>query len=262
MDVRLHFMDRTNTKLVKLSTLLGFLLLAILSFGSQKAAAGKHSPSPVAPPPMQQQPLPPAPLPEQMPATAPQVSFKSGELTIVARNSSLGVILQAVETQTGASIDMPGTPSDRVVGQFGPGPAREVLAALLNGSHFNYVLLGSPQNPNVLQRVVLLAKSSTSDEPSAPAQAASAFSGTLPRQGAFVVPNQDDDPNAQDDAEDMAEPEQPAEVQNGPNVDQNGQPAIKTPQQLLQELQQQRQAQPGQPGGPQGTPALQGGPPQ
>lgn len=255
-------MYRKICKFVLRSLLFGFLAFGILSFASQKPSAAKDSnpgPAVIGPLPLPQ----PAPTPEQLPATAPQVSFKGGELTIVAKNSSLGVILRDVEAQTGASIDMPGTPSDRVVGQFGPGPAREVLASLLNGSHFNYVLLGSPQNPNVLQRVVLLAKSSGSEESAPPPQAASAFPGGLPRQGAFVAPTQDpDDANAQDDTEDMAEPEQPAEVQSGQNVDQNGQPAIKTPQQLLQELQQQRQIQQqGQPAGPQGTPALQGGPP-
>ncbi len=183
----------------------------------------------------------------------------------MARNSSLGAILQEVQEQTGASVDMPGTPSDRVVGQFGPGPAGEVLASLLNGSHFNYVLLGSPQNPKVLQRVVLLAKSSASEQPAPAPRAASAFPTGLPRQGAFVPPSEDsDDTNAQDDTEDMTDPVPNTEGQPDQDAgDQNAQPAIKTPQQLLQELQRQRQVQQqGQPGAPQGTPALQGGPPQ
>ena len=273
MAGRENFMGRRSSRFGSLLTLLGFLLLAIPSFGGQKPSAGKHSdvaatvpPAQPPAPPAQQQPPPSPPSPEQMPAMAPQVSFKGGLLTIVARNSSLGAILQDVETQTGASIDMPGTPSDRVVGQFGPGPAGEVLASLLNGSHFNYVLLGSPQNPKVLQRVVLLAKSSASEEPTPAPQAASAFPTGLPRQ-AFVPPSEDsDDTSAQDDTEDMTDPVpntegQPPDQNAG---DQNAQPAIKTPQQLLQELQRQRQAQqqPGQPGAPQGTPALQGGPPQ
>ncbi len=174
-------MDR-KSKFVFRSLLLGFLSFGILCFASQKPSAAKD-PNP-APAIIGPQPLPPpAPTPEQLPATAPQVSFKDGQLTIIARNSSLGAILHDVQMQTGAGIDIPGNPSDRVVGQFGPGPAREVLASLLNGSHFNYVLLGSPQNPNVLQRIVLLAKSSTSEEPTPAPQAASDFSDLLAAAG-------------------------------------------------------------------------------
>ena len=259
LDGRQNFMDDKSSKFVFRAVLLGFLSIGIVSFASQKPSAAKNSnpaPAVAAPQPTKQSP-PTPPTPEQMPATAPQVSFKGGQLTIVARNSSLGAILQEVQNQTGASVDMPGTPSDRVVGQFGPGPAGEVLASLLNGSHFNYVLLGSPQNPNVLQRVVLLAKSSASDEPTPAPQAASAFPTGLLRQGAFVVPNDDADAeetSAQDSTDDMAAaPDQSAGDQSQQsNVDQNGQPAIKTPQQLLQELQRQRQVPPQN--GPQDTP--------
>ncbi|MGH9511612.1 MAG: hypothetical protein ACRD2U_05700 [Terriglobales bacterium] len=244
-----------------LSVAAGVLLLAIPSFGTQKPSAGKKPFGP-QPAPVSQQEGPATPLPlDQIPAIAPQVSFRGGELTIVARNSSLGAILQQVQSQTGASMDMPGSPADRVVGQFGPGPAREVLASLLNGSHYNYVLLGSPQNPSVLNRVVLLAKSS------APAsQTATNSPAVLTRPGVFSAPTENaDDSDSQDNSSDMADSDQTATDQsdqaNGDQSaqadgDQSAQPRIKTPQQLLEELQRQRQAQPGAPQ------QVQGGPPQ
>src|SRR6202790_2746673 len=104
------------------------------------------------------QPAPTLPPPTlaQQPATPPEVSFQGGQLTISAQNSTLGDILKAVRAQTGATIDLPGTASERVIGHFGPGPARDVMTALLNGSHFNYVLLGSPTDPGALDRVILL----------------------------------------------------------------------------------------------------------
>ncbi len=96
----------------------------------------------VAPPPaVIPQPLVPLTL-EQMPASPPQVSYEHGELTIVARNSVMGDILRAVRDQTNAILDVPGNANERVVGQMGPGPPRDVLAQLLNGSRFNYVILG------------------------------------------------------------------------------------------------------------------------
>ena len=98
----------------------------------------------------------------------PQVSFQGGQLTISAQNSTLGDILKAVRAQTGATIDLPGNASERVVGHLGPAPARDVLTALLNGSHFNYLLLGSPTDPAALDRVILMAKSGGSPERSNP----------------------------------------------------------------------------------------------
>lgn len=114
-------------------------------------------------------PAPPATL-EQMPAKAPQVTFQNGQMTIVAENSTLADILRAVKTQTGADVEFPGSAPDRVVGHFGPGPARDVLGDLLNGSHFNYVLLGSATNPDALDRVILTAKSGGAPEASPPAE--------------------------------------------------------------------------------------------
>lgn len=101
-------------------------------------------------------PLPQMPL-DLMSPVSPQVIYHNGELTIVAPNSTLSDILRCVRDQTEAEIEIPAM-NERVVTRLGPGPVRDVLAELLNGSHFNYVLLGSPADGNGLTRVVLLAK--------------------------------------------------------------------------------------------------------
>ena len=80
-------------------------------------------------------------------------------LTIVAENSTLSDILRAVRTQTGAAVEIPPNATERVVTHLGPGAPRNVLASLLNGSHFNYVMLGSPTNPDKVDRVILTSKS-------------------------------------------------------------------------------------------------------
>src|SRR5262249_51126195 len=95
-------------------------------------------------------------------AVPPQVTFQNNQLTIVAPNSTLAEILRAVKKQTGAEIDVPAAP-ERVVTKLGPGPAREIMAQLLNGSRFNYVLLGAPGDQNGLTRVVLVAKTGAPD---------------------------------------------------------------------------------------------------
>src|SRR5881398_1512697 len=136
------------------------LTLSIASAQISKKSARKRAvkQEEAAPAPQPPPPPPPPPTLEQMPASAPQVFFRNGQLTIVARNSTLGDILRAVHTQTGASVDVPSNATERVVSNLGPGPARDVLASLLNGSHFNYVMLGSMSDPTSVASIILTTK--------------------------------------------------------------------------------------------------------
>jgi hypothetical protein len=191
-----------------------------------------------------QGPVPQVPL-DAIPAVAPQVSYEDGLLTIVAPNSTLGDILRSVRKHTSADIEVPATASERVVTRLGPAPAREVMAELLNGSRFNYILLGSPADANALVRVVLVAK--TPDTPEG--QPAQATNTPAPTPAANAdAPDAEAAEEATDDTADQsaAEAEQPAP----PPTDQ---PGLRTPQQLLQEMQQrqvlmQQQQQGAQPG--------------
>jgi hypothetical protein len=197
----------------------------------------------------------------------PQVSYENGQLTIVASNSTLGDILRAVRKQTGADIDVPDA-KERVVTHLGPGPARDVIAELLNGSRFNYVLLGSPDNNNVLTKVVLVQKSGpetvASNQPGVPSGGPTSRPpneiAQQPQPEEAMDTNDAEQPeeNADENAEQpaAAEAEQPVA-----NPDQQG---VKTPQQLLQEMQQrqlqiQQQQQNGQyVGPPPGQPPVPG----
>jgi hypothetical protein len=218
---------------------------------------------------------------EQMPAVPPQVTYQGGQLTITVRNSTLGDILKAVHAQTGAEIDLPGPGNERVVGSFGPGPARDVLAALLYGSHFNYVLLGSETDPQSLNRVMLFVKTAASE--SAPEETASAAAyqgnnnpavyygnaarGIVPPRPGMPTPGaanqqaadtaEDADAQADDDSADADDQtDDQADDQSAETEVQGEEPAqVKSPEQMLQELQQQQQqqSQPGmQPGFPGG----------
>jgi hypothetical protein len=200
----------------------------------------KQQPLPPPLPSGPQGPVPQIPL-DAIAPVAPQVSYQDGQLTIVAPNSTLGDILRGVRKHTSADIEIPPTANERVVTRLGPGPAREVMAELLNGSRFNYILLGSPDNANLLVRVVLVAK--TSDTPTPDAGDKAAKSPDVAKAGADA-PDADPADDAADDATDQstAEAEQPPAPAEQP---------VKTPQQMLQEMQQrqlQMQQQPGQPG--------------
>jgi len=206
---------------------------------------------------------------DQIPALPPQVNYQDGQLTIVAPNSTLADILRAVHKQTGAEMEIPANATERVVTNLGPGPAREVVAELLNGSRFNYVLLGSPNDMEMLTRVVLVAKSDAGSG----ASTTEADTGRPVNMGArpvnvgarlVAVPSPEETAEATDDSADdnPEEPDQnPAEAEQQPAgiAPTDQQQAIKTPQQLLQEMQArqmqlqqaQQQGQAGQPGGPQ-----------
>ena len=107
-------------------------------------------------------------VPSQVRSTSPKVTYINGQLTISALDVSLGDVLRAVSVKTGAVIEFP---SDRgrehLFANAGPGPVRDVLASLLNGSRFNYVMLASPTNPSILQRMIL----TSTDEPGTQAAA-------------------------------------------------------------------------------------------
>jgi hypothetical protein len=182
---------------------------------------------------------PAAPLrPEQMPATPPQVSFHNGLLTITAQNSTLGDILRAVRNQTGAAVDVPGNATERVAGGFGPGPARDVLATLLNGSHFNYLLLGSATNPDALERVILTVKSSNDSGSSTSASA------TPPNPAGNPETAADDQADQTPEENNSLFTEDPGTQAEDQTPNPFGQPATtRTPEQMLQDLQRQQDAQ-------------------
>ncbi|MGC1161617.1 MAG: AMIN domain-containing protein [Candidatus Sulfotelmatobacter sp.] len=104
------------------------------------------------------------PVPAYVPAPPPvkpllEVSFQSGLLSISSNKASLSEILSAVHERTGAEIAIPaGAEEEKVMAELGPAPAPEVLAHLLNGTQFNFMILSSPTNPGGLDRVILTAR--------------------------------------------------------------------------------------------------------
>jgi hypothetical protein len=205
---------------------------------TQAEAQPESAPAPPQPPP-------PPPTPEHGPSSPPEVSFQAGKLTIVARNSTMGDVLTAVKQKTGAAVEMPTVSSERVVGQFGPGAPRDVLAQLLNGSHYDYVLLGSPADPGALKKIVLMARANGPEQnPSQPAPQGQRSNNNQELQ---AVPEVETESQPEENAveaptEEPQAPEEEAQPEQG-QQGQPGQPVVKTPEQLLRELQQQQQQQ-------------------
>jgi hypothetical protein len=211
------------------------------------------------------QPPPPPPTPEQGPSSPPEVNYQGGQLVIVARNSTMGDVLNAVKQKTGASVEMPASSSERVVGRFGPGAPRDVMAQLLNGSHFDYVLLGSPADPGALKKVLLMARASGPQQSQPQPQAQPSAPNFQQNPNLQAVPEVENDQPVEENSPDTSQDVQPSEEdqqqeqsQEPPQPGANGPngPIVKTPEQLLRELQQQQQQQQEQqqnappPGGP------------
>ncbi len=241
--------------------------------GKARTSARKHrkkQPAAVpqaimTPPPAQP---PPPPTPGQMPPVAPRVGYRNGLMTVTAENSRLGDILQAIRQLTGATMDVPPQANEeRVVFRYGPASPRDVVTALLNGSRYNYVIVGSPANPGAVQRLMMSGQRGDGG----------AFAGNMPQPGSPMTPIAGSPPRPSEDAEapDTDEPPQPQPrivptpapgqsaqpvpqpapfpgmqpaapvVQPTPdrNPPEGQQPQVKTPEQLLEELKRMQQQQ-------------------
>jgi hypothetical protein len=209
------------------------------------------------------------------PPTPPQVAYRNGLLTVRALNSTLESVLNAIRNKAGIQFEgLEGGASERVVISMGPSPEGEVLATILGGSHFDYIVVDRVDSPGIVQRVLLTPRQGSA------AAGTSGTSGT-PRPSAPAMSTGDDEENAD---EGSAEPDSPQDTparpptmqaqpqqmqinpppQPQPNQQQpqpNQQPTgPKTPEQLLEELKQmqqrqQEQQQPQQPA-PQKPPPL------
>jgi hypothetical protein len=84
------------------------------------------------------------------------VTFRNGLLGIRANKVTLSEVLFAVQQRTGAEVSIAaGAETEKVVADIAPGPAPEVLARLLNGSKFNFLILSAVDDPAKLDRVIL-----------------------------------------------------------------------------------------------------------
>jgi hypothetical protein len=165
------------------------------------------------------------------PKPALEVSYRNGLLGIVANKATLSEVLYAVQQKTGADIAIPaGAEQEQVVAESGPAPAPEVLAHLLNGSKFNFLILSAPDDPSKLDRVILSTRAGGSTNftaPAAPLQAVDDAEDDEPavvRSQPQVQPQVDNSPAANSAA-------QPQQTQQRPEPDPNAPPNENPPDQ-------------------------------
>ncbi|HXE89897.1 MAG TPA: hypothetical protein VNK82_02940 [Terriglobales bacterium] len=219
-------------------TLAGTLALpfaaATTAPAKKRALAQKKSPPAAATEPApEQRPL----LPHELPPAPPQVIYRGGLLFIRAENSTLSDVLQAVGRATGARVEGPMS-AERVSVRLGPGAPRQVLADLLTGSNFNYVIVGSPENVQAVTAVTLTVRSGPPTPPSATPQY------RHPNITQVEPQDLDQEPQIEPIVEQPEpEPEPPATQPGATGQPENTPQQPKSPQQLLQELQERLQKQ-------------------
>jgi hypothetical protein len=150
------------------------------------------------------------------------VVWDSHGLFIQAFNSSLGQILNDISLKTGAKVEGMGA-DERIFGTYGPGPARDVLSELLEGTGYNILLVGD-LGQGTPRRIVLSGRPVT-------AQASG---------NASPGATNNDTENEQEGVQPEMNPPVQAPM---PQPVENGVPAVpaRTPQQLMEEHQRQLQ---------------------
>jgi hypothetical protein len=117
---------------------------------AQNAAADADEAKPASSEPASSEPAQPKPR--------VIVVFENGLLRIHAEKSTMAEVLYAVQRQTQAEIAIPaGAEQEQVAADLGPAPARDVLGALLNGSPYNFIFVGTEDK---LERVILTRRDS------------------------------------------------------------------------------------------------------
>jgi len=200
------------------------------------APALEPAPAPVVPEPPK--------WPMNEPPAAASVRWDSLGLHVEASNASLRQILDDVSTATGAKVE--GLQGDeRVFGEYGPGPARDVLSQILHGSSYNVLMLGD-EGQGTPREVILSARTKTGATGQPDQQAGQVYNRQVPQD---------------DDVEQPVEAEEPNQMPVRPPVGQpiNQPGGNMTPQQRMlelqrQQMQMQQQMQQNQPPPPQPQP--------
>jgi len=85
-----------------------------------------------------------------------EVTYNNGQLHILSDRASLADVLNEIHKQTGAEVMVPpGADQEKVFSELGPASPKEVLNSLLTGTSYNFILIGSSENPNSLERVLV-----------------------------------------------------------------------------------------------------------
>jgi hypothetical protein len=93
--------------------------------------------------------------------TPPKVTCRGNTISISAKYSRLGAILSDIQKCTAVQFDAPeDAKMSLIFDEIGPGTSADVVATLLNSSGYDFVIGASPDDPEKIEKVILLARNS------------------------------------------------------------------------------------------------------
>lgn len=94
-------------------------------------------------------------------SAAPIAQVTDGKLLINANGQDFASVLESVRSASGFTIEMPSTlGSEPVFLETGPTSVADGLVALLSGTNYNYIIVGSEQDPRIVKRLILTERAS------------------------------------------------------------------------------------------------------
>ena len=179
---------------------------------------------------------------------APIAELKDGALFIQANGQDFVTVIEAIRSATGMAVEMPAeSQPEPVFLKMGPTSTRDALVALIGGSKYNYIIVGSERDPELVKRLIL-------SEPAA--RGASTLVASTAQSPAAAEPTLYGGQGMKVDSEaEVAEPQPPpppapppiqptaipSSVPTGINIQQLAAQSGKTTGQILGELQKRQQ---------------------
>lgn len=187
-----------------------------------------------------------SPAQNEPPQQPPVAQNAGGQLVIHANGQDFASVLRAIGTASGIDIEMPAeNAADPVFMNMGPVSTKEAIVALMDGTKYNYVIMGSRSDPGVVTRLILSGRSSApvgaplvaAINEAAPGSQPTLYGGHGVQEDADAM-NNAALPPAQGPASIPAVV--PSSVPTGINVDKLAAQSNKTRGQVLDELQKQQ----------------------
>jgi hypothetical protein len=199
--------------------------------------ARPHSETAKQPPPKDTAASADVPVLPQADATEPNVSYSDGVLKVTGHGERLAQILENIKSLTGIQMDIPASlEENQIFDDVGPAPVRDALIKLLDGARLNYLILGSPQDPQRVSQLVLTAETTTAQvkTPVAGVTVAQASGPTLYGAGFG------DSTGQEAAAEEPPPPPAANAIPVNVNIQQAAAAEGKTPGEILDELQKKQ----------------------
>jgi len=104
---------------------------------------------------------------ELQPTPSAIAMYQDGRLALTAQDVPLGDILERIGESTGAVIEAP-VLEERVSVQLDPQPPVQAIAALFEGMHLNYAILGGTSDQDPLQQIIVTLKAAPGSQSDVP----------------------------------------------------------------------------------------------